>query len=108
MLLSIIRDKVTSTVHQTSAEQSENSGIISKVIILRGLLFFFTPPHISKIAVYRHTKDSLQILCVVSECLYKLSLPESLRKRLAKTKSMKHKCSRENPCGRFMFRKLSM
>lgn len=57
MLLSIIRDKVTSTVYQTSAEQSENSGIISKVIILRGLLFFFTSPHISKIAVYRHTKD---------------------------------------------------
>lgn len=108
MLLSIIRDKVTSKVYQTSAEQSANSGIILKVIILRGLLFFFTPPHISKIAVYRHTKDSMQILCVVSECLYKLSLPESLRQRLAKRESIKRKCGRENPCGRFIFGKFTM
>lgn len=66
MLLSIIRDKVTSKVYQTSAEQSENSGIISKVVILRGLLFFYPPPHISKIAAYWHTKDSMKINFVCS------------------------------------------
>lgn len=37
----------------------------------------------------------MQILCVVSEYLYKLSLPESLRQRLAKRKSIKRKCGRK-------------
>lgn len=105
MLLSIIRDKVQFIRLQLSRVKIQ---VISKVIILRGLLFFLTPPHVSKIAVYWYTKDSMQILCVVSECLYKLSLSESLRQRLAKRKSIKRICGRENLCGRFIFRKFIM
>lgn len=71
MLLSIIWDKVISKVYQILVEQSENLGIILKVVILWGLLFFYLLLYILKIVVYWYMKDLMKILCVVFECLYK-------------------------------------
>lgn len=66
MLLSIIRDKVTSKVYQTSAEQSENSGIISKVIILRGLfIFLYTAAHIKDCSLPAHERFNANFVCSV-------------------------------------------
>lgn len=78
MLLSIIWDKVISKVYQILVEQSENLGIILKVVILWGLLFFYLLLYILKIVVYWYMKDLMKILCVVFECLYKFFFFEFL------------------------------
>lgn len=65
MFLSIIRYKVTSTVHQTSAEQSENSRNFKGHYFTGFIIFLYTAAHIKDCSLLAHERFNANFVCSV-------------------------------------------